>query len=53
MDEAIKNLNDKRICDRSADKHTIIIQKGNCVTIITGNPDGTLNITHEYAAIGA
>jgi len=36
----------KRICDISSDKRIIEIRKKDCVTLITANPDGTLNITH-------
>lgn len=42
--EQIHNLNGKRVCDRSEDRRVIeIVQKG-CLTRITANPDGTLNI---------
>ena len=42
--EEVRNLNGKRICDMSPDRKVIeIIQKG-CLTRITANPDGTLNI---------
>ena len=42
--EPVKNLNDKRICDISKDRKVIeILQKG-CLTRITANPDGTLNV---------
>jgi len=42
--EQIYNLNGKRVCDRSADRTVVeIVQKG-CLTRITANPDGTLNI---------
>ena len=42
--EEIRNLNGKRICDRSEDGRVIqIIQRG-CMTLITANPDGTLNV---------
>lgn len=42
--EIIKNLNGKRVCDRSQDRKVIeIVQKG-CLTRITANQDGTLNI---------
>lgn len=46
MKEVI-NLARKRVCDVSADNRFIEIRKKDCVTIITANPDGTLNITHE------
>ena len=42
--EVIKNLNNKRICDRSHDRKVVeIVQKG-CLTRITANPDGTLKV---------
>jgi hypothetical protein len=41
------NLDCKRVCDISADLKTIVIRKKDCMTIITANPDGTLNITHQ------
>lgn len=44
--EPVKNLNDKRICDISHDRKVVeIVQKG-CLTRITANPDGTLNIVN-------
>jgi len=44
----IKNLNDKRICDESTDKRTIEIRKKDCITLITANPDCTLNVVHGH-----
>lgn len=44
--EIIKNLNNKRVCDRSQDQKVIEIIQKDCMTRITGNPDGTLNIEH-------
>lgn len=41
------NLDCKRVCDISGDNKTIIIRKKDCLTIITANHDGTLNIKHE------
>lgn len=45
----VKNLNNKLVGTISDDAkvYTIII-KG-CVTTITANPDGTLNIEHTYS----
>ena len=45
----VKNLNKKLYGTKSHDSniYTIII-KG-CVTTITANPDGTLNIKHTYS----
>ena len=49
MDE-IRNLNGKRVCDMSKDHRVIeILQKG-CITRITANPDGTLNIDNILVA---
>lgn len=42
--EIIKNLNGKRVCDRSQDRKVIEIVQKDCLTRITANPDGTLNI---------
>lgn len=41
------NLDQKRICDVSADAKTIEIRRKECITRITANIDGTLNINHE------
>jgi len=43
----VQNLDKKRVCDMSADARTIEIRKKDCITRITSNPNGTLNITHE------
>jgi len=40
------NLNKKRVCDLSEDKCVAEIRKGDCLTRIKANPDGTLDITH-------
>ncbi len=45
----VTNLDNKRVCDISADGTVIKIRKKDCVTIITANPDGTLNVTQERA----
>ena len=51
--EIIKNLNGKRVCDRSEDGRVIQIVQRGCMTLITANPDGTLNVentpTHNAA----
>jgi hypothetical protein len=44
----VRNINNKRICDISNDQKVIEIRLKNCLTIITANPDGTLNITHQH-----
>ena len=46
--EVIKNLNNKRICDRSRDRKVVEIVLKDCLTRITANPDGTLNIEHIH-----
>lgn len=46
--EEVRNINNKRICDISKDKKAIEICLKDCLTIITANPDGTLNITHQH-----
>lgn len=48
--EIIKNLNKHRVCDRSYDKKVITIKDGNCLTIITAAPDGTLKVVHKSLA---
>lgn len=42
----ITNLNKKRVCDLSNDKKVAQIRRGDCVTVIRANQDGTLLITH-------
>jgi hypothetical protein len=42
----IRNLNGKRVCDKSEDSRVIEIRLKNCVTRITANPDGTLKIVN-------
>lgn len=39
-----RNLNGKRVCDRSEDKRIVEIRQKDCITRITANPDGTLKI---------
>lgn len=49
----IRNLNGKRVCDISPDGKSIeIVQKG-CLTRITANPDGTLNIENIHLPYAA
>lgn len=43
----VTNLDNKRICDVSTDLRVIEIRRKDCITKITANPDGTLNITNE------
>ena len=46
--EQVKNLDDKRVCDKSKDSKVIVIRKKDCITRITANADRTLKVTHEY-----
>lgn len=41
------NLDYKRVCDISIDLKIVEIRKKDCITRITANPDGTLNIVHK------
>lgn len=49
----VRNINNKRICDISNDSKVVEIRLKDCLTIITANPDGALNITHEFIESGA
>ena len=40
--QQIRDLNSKRICDISEDGKTIYIRRGDCVTEIRADKDGTL-----------
>lgn len=42
--EEFKNSSGKRVCDISPDRKTIEIFIKGCLTRITANPDGTLNV---------
>ena len=44
----IKDLNMHRTCDIRDDRKMATIQRDGCLTIITVNPDGTLNISFKY-----
>ena len=46
--EQVKNLDNKRVCDKSKDGRVIVIRKKDCITRITANTDQTLKITDEY-----
>ena len=37
--EQVKNLDDKRVCDKSKDGKAIVIRKRDCITWITPNAD--------------
>jgi len=43
----VTNLDDKRVCDISTDAKTVEIRRKNCITRITANPNGSLNVIHE------
>jgi len=43
----VRNLNQKRVGDVSKDKCVFEIQIKDCVTRITANQDGTLNISQD------
>lgn len=40
----IRNLNGKRVCDISPDRRVVEISLKGCITRITANADGTLNV---------
>ncbi len=42
----VRNLDEKRVCDISADRKHIVISKKDCKTIISVAKDGTLQIKH-------
>ena len=44
----VKNLGDKRVCDMTEDRKSIIIRKRNCLTIITVNSTGKLTVVHRW-----
>jgi hypothetical protein len=43
----VTNLDRKRVCDISADNRIVEIRRKDCVTRITANLDGTLNVVQE------
>lgn len=45
---AVKNLDNKRVCDISDDDRSVVIKLKNCATTIQANPDGTLTVSHTY-----
>jgi len=44
----VRNLNGKRVCDMSQDCKVIEIVQKDCLTRITANPDGTLNVENIH-----
>lgn len=47
----VKDLNNKRVCDLSDDKKTVYIRRGDCVTTVTADENGILNVTSEKAPL--
>ena len=45
-----KDLNKHRTCDRSMDGKVITILRDGCLTVITANADGTLNVNYEVVS---
>ena len=45
--EEVKNLDQKRVCDISPDRKTILIHKKGCTTKIFANTDGTLSVEQD------
>lgn len=43
----VKDLNRKRVCDLSEDRKIAIIRRGDCLTAISANKDGTLRFTRS------
>jgi len=43
----LQNFDHKRVCDISNDQKIVEIRRKDCITRITANPDGTLNISNE------
>ncbi len=40
----VKDLNKKRVCDISDDRRTVFIRRGDCVTEVSAETDGTLSV---------
>lgn len=40
----VKDLNRKRVCDLSDDRRTVYIRRGDCVTVVRAEKDGTLSV---------
>lgn len=49
----VRNLDDRRVCDISNDSKVAEIVRKDCVTRISAQPDGTLQITHERITVKA
>ena len=46
--EEVRNLDKKRVFDKSKDDRLIEIRRQHCFTRITANVDKTMNISHCY-----
>ncbi len=46
--QEVKNLDKKRVLDKSRDNKLIVIRRHDCITKITANADQTMNISHSY-----
>ena len=40
----VKDMHKKRVCDLSDDRKTVYIRRGDCVTEIRAEKDGTLSV---------
>lgn len=40
----VKDLNKKRVCDLSDDRKTMYIRRGDCITEVRAEKDGTLSV---------
>lgn len=40
----IRDFNSKRVCDLSDDRKIVFIRRGDCVTVITAEKDGSLKV---------
>lgn len=49
----VRNFNQKRVGDISADKRIFEIRLKDCITRIIAQPDGTLSIIHEKTKLAA
>ena len=46
----VKDLNKKRVCDISDDRKTVFIRRGDCVTEVRAEKDGTLSVRCKKAS---
>ena len=46
----VKDLNKKRVCDISNDRKTVFIRRGDCVTEVRAEKDGTLSVRSKKKA---